>query len=283
MSADADVMSELQDPGLSEGMPVAPIQDASSNVINADEYKNNLRAAEKLNSKLINQLEEHKKLTDEMRAHNVELAKQFADARTADDNKNKNLDADNLKALRDKKTSALSNDDYKTAMQIQDDIDSLLYAAAIKPSQSENQINQTDIDKAIVENVNQKIMKEAVAEFVSSSPWAQSDSDAFDPVMYGAANAIDQLLAKDPEWSKKSIREQLGEVKRRVETRFEYGKSKANMPVVGGIGSGSNRPSNNEISPTAEQVRVAQNFFPGDPDAVKKYMEQVKMIQSRRS
>lgn len=172
-----------------------------------------------------------------------------------------------IKALRGKRAEAIKDGDFAKSSEITDEIDDLRDAVAeAKPSPI------ADIDKVLEEKVNQREMMSATLQFMGRAPWYDPRSPEYDPVMAGAANAVDAAIEKDPVWGRKSVVDQLDEIKRRVETRFGYRPK--SLPSVGRIAAGGGREKELVASLTPEERRMARQMLGDTPEAEVRYAKQ---------
>lgn len=98
--------------------------------------------------------------------------------------------------------------------------------------------------------------------FVEQSPWFNSNA-----IMRGAAIALDNELAMSPEWSNKSNRDRLAEVKRQVESQFNYAsgdaKEKPTKPKpASAVEPADSALGGNKVNVrlTSEELKVASGF-----------------------
>ncbi len=164
------------------------------------------------------------KLMAEFKSHNERLAKAIEsqvelsrEAITAgkdeSDEKIKQLTS-YLAELKTKKVDALKTFSYQDVVDLdeeisetKDDIKNLRYKKSVKEKEKGMAKENAEIDPAFI-------------AFIENTPWFNGDTA--DPVMMQAAYEMDNVLLRDPKWSKKSIEERLAEGGRRVEARFDW-------------------------------------------------------------
>lgn len=273
----------MEDPGQMEG--VANKGDKREDIIANDiaTIQRNLKASEKLNQRLVDDIATTNKSLGSLKEQNDKLMAYINSLDAGKGNQTNSIptqpdDFAILEKLREEKSIAIDGDDYKKALKIQDKIDGILYAKAIAPRATTIEDKKPDVEGMVNKQVSDRVAAESISIFMSEAPWADATNEQYDPMMYGAAQAVDGIVSKDPKWSNKPFVEQLREVKRRVEVKFGYGKVKGSMPIVGGVKQST---SIGEIDLTPEQIFVAKKMFPDDPDAVANYKAQYHQMKVR--
>ena len=169
---------------------------------------------------------------------------------------------------------------FEQVALLDDQLDSLkdsLYDAKL-----EKEVNKgkEELEKKVSERKAKDSGEIVVDAWVQQNPWANAKKKEYDPIMFGAAVEVEKLLSADPVWGKKDLDERLGEVKKIVEGRFNYGKPKASPPsAVEGVG-GAMPANGTPVSLTEDEKYVAVRIFPNldAKDAEKKYLAQKIII-----
>ena len=268
-----------------------------------NELTKNYRDQERKNQELERKYSERDKDLDVLRKHNEELMQVVRNAVSpAPQPEGKTPEAilkelrSNKQDLKAQRIRARSDGDYDKAFEIedqmhdiQDSIDDVLMTISKGPKEE-------DIVK-VVKKVKQKDSEEdikqaafnAIDDFAKRNEWFGEQrpgdngellkNEKFDAKKHYMAVGLADAL--EPNW-KGTIPELFKHVEEEVNKQFPSQAApstpRAKIPAVGaGNGVGSNQPG--KITLTAEQSRVARALFSGDPDAEKKYAEQVRLMR----
>lgn len=238
------------------------------------------KEGERQAAEMAKSLEDTNTTLAELRTHNQEMAKVLEELRTTKpsipDVNSPDAIRHKITEIRKQKAAAVEEENYKQATKLQDEIDEL------RDQLTERQLASVKMpdEKAIAGHAAQQAeFQVAVATLASEAPWFDPASEKYDAIMTGAAQAVDRQLANDPKWNTRALVEQYREVKRRVETRFGYGKSRTS-PLVGRVGDSQVSSSGSLLTP--EQLRVAKALFPDDPNAEVEYSKQLRVMKGGR-
>lgn len=179
-----------------------------------------------------------------------------------------------IRELKSAKVQAKKDLDWDREAMLEDQIDDL------KEKLSDRKIlSRTERAKQETErSAGVKQVSQVLIDFQESTPWFNENSDAYDPLMEGAAIALDNKLLRDPKWAKRPMIERLNEVRKRVEERFGVTKA-PKIPTVEGAG-GSRQAGVTKTNLSDDQKRVARLMFRDmDTDKAEKlYAEQLRII-----
>jgi len=158
--------------------------------------------------------------------------------------------------LVEQKRTALENNDLERVAEIDDKIMDVKLEMREHKKKADKKETPKDTHTGIPGAV--KPDQAEVAKFKSSADWF--DKDAF---MTGAAIELEKKLLNDPLWQARSYAEILGEVKSKVEERFNYGKSeekKKGVNAVEGGGNVSGKGGPTTIHLTARDLEIAKGL-----------------------
>lgn len=177
-----------------------------------------------------------------------------------------------IKTLKARKLEAYDIADFKAIAMIDDRLDELKDKKYEIRLQREKDELAQKIDKKTQEPPN--AVNSVVESWIEETEWYNLNSDKYDPIMVGAAIKLEEVLADDPAWKNKSVRQRLNEVKRRVEDKFSYGKTKAPPNTVEGVSNMSTGEAKT-ITLSEDQKYVARMMFKNmtPKDAEKKYAQ----------
>lgn len=229
--------------------------------------KDGERKTAELEKKIQDMENEHKKTFSELMNHNKRLMESIKETVPV---KRNETPQQVLDKLREEKKKARADYDYDKALEIQDQIDDLI----ILVSQSKTEETKAVAKQTLIEEE----VTSAVSEFSNKNKWFLEklpngkDNPDYDYVKSGAATALERKLL--PTWSG-SYRSLLREVEKQIESKFSGTPVK--VPAVGGDGT-EHPVATDRVELTAEQRDVARKMFEGDPDAEKRYAEQLKLI-----
>lgn len=175
-----------------------------------------------------------------------------------------------LISLRGKKAAALKGFDYDIAAELDEKIIDVKLAqkelATIKIEKKENKDNGRK-DTEADDNT-------AFAEFAESTSWYMGEKA--DPIMIASAHALDKMLLGDKKWSSKPAVERLAEVKKQIETRFDWkGEGeKASKKKFGNTEAPDNmkQGSPKTIKLTALEVKAAREMGVSEEDWARQKM-----------
>jgi hypothetical protein len=266
------------DPGEQEGRPVAEKKAIGPNP--RSERWNKMYKEGKENERkvgeLTGQLAEQGKDVAAMREHNETLAGQINDINSRQVEVEASKAESDIEALTLERDTAYDKGELKEAARIGDKIQALR-AKPTPPAPAPKPKERKTTEQAVAEQA----VEVAVATFKQDTPWFDSASDKYDPMMAGAAQAVDAQLVNDPEWKGKPVAVILTEVRRRVEEKF---KVTPNVPSVGGVESGgAGAVAGGTVTLSQEQVRAARMLFPDDPEAEIKYSEQLQFSKGGKA
>ena len=209
------------------------------------------------NEELRKQLEKNEALIRQMQEHNRKLAESIEKVSEATikvvekgqvEDRTKTI-KEEIASLRERRKEALENDNYDLADDITEEIlDLKLQLKEVEKSKGKESGEKKEKPK---EETDPSFDPTPYEQFVNSSPWFIED-----PIMRAAAIEVDNILSSDPVWAVKSDAERLAEVKKRVESRFQY-QPKGNGSAVEGERRDTS-PSGKTVKLTAEEVEVAR-------------------------
>lgn len=185
-------------------------------------------------------------------------------------------------SLTEEKKVALADENYTKAMEISDDINDLnLNKVRLELSAANNKdtFTQDEIDKRVNDIIASKSQTSDRDTFQKMAPWFNESDEKYDVKMASLAVGIDAAIQTDQKYSHMDGHEKLKEVKRQVEELFNYNQPPATPPSVSGISLGGGAPASNTVKLSPEEVRVAKNLFPDNPNALIMYAEQKKLTQ----
>lgn len=219
--------------------------------------------------------EELQKDLEAMRKHNNEIMEIFKTSNSPDSPQNINKELKDLKA---QKKEFIKNGDHEKAADIEDKIDDLREKMYVTPQKKEI-IKEEDVREIVKREVVSATVNKVFDDFETTTEWFNPESSEYDEEMAATALGLDLKLSKTFEGSAK---ERLQEVKKRVEARFGYKRKNRGSPSVEGVGGDDKGKDNIKVELTSEELHIARNLFPNDPDANKKYFAQKQLIQSKR-
>lgn len=219
--------------------------------------------------------EELQKDLESMRKHNNEMMEIFKTSNSSDSPQNIKKE---LQELRMQKRELIKNGDHEKAADIEDKIDDLREKMYATPQKKET-IKEDDVREIVKREVISATENKVFDDFESNTEWFNPISADYDEEMAATALGLDLKLSKTFEGSAK---ERLQEVKKRVEARFGYKRKNRTSPPVEGVGGDGKGKDNIKVELTSEELHIARNLFPNDPDADKKYFAQKQLILSKR-
>lgn len=209
---------------------------------------------------------------DELRRHNHEIMEVFK-SNSPDSPQNTKKELQELKA---QKKELIKSGEYEKAADLEDKIDELrekIYTTKGTPAKDE------DIDKIIEEKVSVATERKVLEDFTTTTEWFNPDSPDYDEFMAATAIGLDRTMQDN---YKGTLRDRLQEVRKKVEERYGYKRKARTSPAVERVGVQEKPTSGNGVELTNEEMHIAQNLFPGDKEAAKKYYEQKQLISKLR-
>lgn len=164
------------------------------------------------------------------------------------------------------KRAALANMDFVKADEIQDAISN--YQEQLKEHKQRMNMTQTQIQTEVKNTLN---------KFQTETEWFNKSNSNFSEPMAGYAAYLEYQLA--PTWHG-SYADLLSQIKTRVEQEFAYTKDREKKPIsfIGGANTQqSSTPKTIRLS--QDQRAVAMKMFDGDPNALKKYAQELYKIE----
>lgn len=247
-----------------------------------EEHKNEPPVGSKRWNEIYYEAKEAKRRNDElqkdlesMRKYNTEIMEVFKNSNSPDSPQNIKKE---LQDLRVQKRELIKNGDHEKAADIEDRIDDLrekMYSA----SQNKETIKEKDVREIVKKEVVSATVNKVFDDFETNTEWFNPESSDYDQDMVAMAIGLDRTLSESFEGSPK---ERLQEVRRRVETRFGYKRKNRASPPVEGVGGGDDKKTDIKTELTADELHIAKNLFPNDPDANKKYFAQKQLILLKR-
>ena len=246
-----------------------------------EEHKNEPPAGSKRWNEIYYEAKEAKRRNEELqkdleatRRHNAEIMEVFKNSNSPDSLQNIKKE---LQDLRAQKRELIKNGDHEKVADIEDKIDDLREKMYANPSKKET-IKEDEVRAIVKKEVISATVNKVYDDFETNTEWFNPDSSEYDQDMASMAIGLDRTLSESFEGSPK---ERLQEVKKRVETRFGY-KRKKDSPIVEGIGGGDGKKTDIKVELTSDELHIARNLFPNDPEANKKYFAQKQLIASKR-
>lgn len=219
--------------------------------------------------------EELQKDLEAMRKHNNEMMEIFKNSNSPDSPQNINKELKDLKA---QKKEFIKNGDHEKAADIEDKIDDLREKMYATPQKKET-IKEDDVRKIVKMEVDFATANKPFDDFETNTEWFNTESPEYDQDMASMAIGLDKTLDGKFEGS---VKERLQEVRKRVEARFGYKRKNRTSPPVEGVGGGDDKKTDVKVELTSEELHIARNLFPNDPDANKKYFTQKQLMLSKR-
>lgn len=228
------------------------------------------------------QLDETKSDVELLKKHNEQLAKALEAREEAKRDsaivQERTTEHQRLASLKAAKKAAIAAVDYEKAFELEDQITELVLDMA-RPKPEE-------IAKIATTATSQNDANALVEEFKAETEWFEpigsdgKQNPKYDVAKRGMAIALEQELL--PGW-KRSYRELLKEVRKRVDDRFTEKKTVPQTPIAGvaGVTPRATPVSASVINLTADEKRVVRMMFGDDPDGEKKYADQLKAMGRR--
>lgn len=219
--------------------------------------------------------EELQKDLEAMRKHNSEIMEIFKTSNAPDSPQNIKKE---LQDLRAQKRGFIKNGDHEKVADIEDKIEDIrekMYETTLK----RETIKEDEVRAIVKKEVLSVKADNVFDDFEAKTEWFSPASAEYDEEMAATALGLDLKLSKTFEGSDK---ERLQEVKKRVEARFGYKRKNRTSPTVERVGGEEKGKEVIGVELTSDELHIARNLFPNDPDANKKYFAQKQLILSKR-